>query len=90
MARRIKIVRRKKPEILRMPKTKISHPSYGAGDQMTGRTYWCMWCYAEKPPKQGRPAKCSMCGHFGETSTPQKKITHVYLEDNPIFLEESC
>jgi hypothetical protein len=83
MARRIRIKRNPRPAVLRMsPDKKLPKPSYGSGDE--NRLYWCMWCYFSKTsPKQ----KCECCGKFGATSVPQKEISQVYLEDNPVFLE---
>ena len=82
MGRRIRIIRNKRPEVLRNAGVKFPQPkpSHGAGDEPS-RPYWCMWCYYEKTnPKE----KCGCCGKLGATSTPQKKISQVYLEDNTL------
>lgn len=83
MARRIRIKRNKRPDVLRNAGVKFPRPSHGAGGEPT-RSYWCMWCYY---PKQNPKQKCECCGHLGATSVPQKQISQVYLEDNPVFLE---
>lgn len=84
MARRIRIIRNKRPDVLRNAGVKIPRPSHGAGEETPVRPYWCMWCYYPKTtPKQ----KCECCGKLGATSTPQKQISQVYLEDNTVFLE---
>lgn len=85
MARRIRIIRNKRPEVLRMSGKKLPRPSHGAGTTEATKPYWCMWCWY--PKTSNIKAKCECCGKLGATSTPQKRISQVYLEDNPVFLE---
>jgi hypothetical protein len=82
MARRIRIKRNKRPEVLRMSGKKFPRDSFGAGTTDPDRHYWCLWCYY---PKETVKEKCGCCGKFGATNMPQKEISQVYLEDNPVF-----
>lgn len=85
MARRIRIKRNRRPEVLRNAGQKLPQPSYGAGVEEPVKQHWCMWCYY--PKKASIDKKCECCGKLGATSTPQREISQVYLEDNPVFLE---